>query len=131
MVSSLTQRTTSSPDKAPPEMNEWGEPEFGVHDSIHCHLLEHVLHRDPQRPVRLQEVAIVQGVRQVIRERGAPEWGDEVPVIVLPRDRGVDPPHRVVAQATVEMAVQLDLGQSFQVHASSLVLAHEMTLDHT
>src|SRR5437660_315754 len=94
-------------------MEQWPIAEFHINDVIGGKLLKHVFHHQPQRIFCLHEPYGMRGTGQIFREAAAPARSNETAAILVFSDIGIEPPDNLIAEGTIEVKMELNLGKDF------------------
>ena len=97
-------------------MEQRRKADLGVDHAVAGELRKEVVHDQPQRLLALHQRDVVRRRAQVLGQAPALRRRHEVAGKRLGRDVRGQAPHDVVAQAAVEVQVELDFGEGVQVH---------------
>ena len=118
-TASSTIATTCSLLRPLPGMEQRRKAYLGVDHAVAAELRKEIVHHQAQRLLALHQRDVVRRRAQVFGQAAALGRRNEVAGKRLGRDVRGQAPHDVVAQAAVEVQVELDFGQGAQVHVST------------
>ena len=104
-------------------MEQRRKADLGVDHAVAAELRKEIVHDEAQRLLALHQRDVVRRRAQVLGQAPALRRRNEIAGKRLGRDVRGQAPHDLVAQAAVEVQVQLDFGQGVQVHVSLRICA--------
>ena len=103
-----------------PGMEQRRKADLGVDHAIAGEMRKEIVHHEAQRLLALHQRDVMRRRAQIIGQAPALGRRDEVAGKRLGRDVRGEAPHDLVAQAAVEVQVELDFGQCKQVDVTGL-----------
>ena len=114
--------------EAAPGMEQRRKADLGVDHAVAGELRKEIVHDEAQRLLALHQRDVVRRRAQVLGQAPALGRRHEVAGKRLGRDVRGQAPHDLVAQAAVEVQVELDFGQGLQVHETSSGYVHDVDM---